>query len=162
MFSPDVSLASHPQIRSKRSRRQGSEESIKLPQAKKRRSALRKDTFEPLQDTIIPTEASIHEDAAVQANGHAPEDKASTNGASTRSTELALRGGKKPEKRSERGDGPFVLVRIHLRWMKIGRKLMISQSSNDYYSVAQLPALPEQIRSHSSSMNHCSVSQKQN
>ena len=112
MFSPDVSLPSHPhQLRSKRSRRQGSEESIKLPQAKKRRSALRKDTFDPPDNVAATDDPALQANATERTNGHAREDKAPTNATPIRSTELTLRGGKKTEKRSDRGDGPFILVR---------------------------------------------------
>lgn len=93
---------------------------------------MRKDTFEPpVEAPILPPTPSA-DNSAPGVNGRAVEEQTTSTGTTSRPTELTLRGGKKPEKRSDKSDGPFLL------------------SSNEYYSVAQLPALPEQIRSHSS------------
>ena len=128
MFSPDA--ASTHSLRPKRTRHAaGNDDSVKLPQAKRKRSALRRDTFEPL------AEASVNEIAGRQnaeslrkTNGHAPESKTTSTRPATQSKELTLRGGKKTDKRSERGATSLLL------------------SSNDFYTVSQLPALPEPIR----------------
>ena len=111
MFSPDVSLPSTAHhLRPKRSRRQGSDESVKLPLAKKRRSALRKDTFEPLKDGPEDRETGSAPNGNPRSMGQTSEDKPSTAVASARPTELTFRGGKKAEKRLERQDESFVLV----------------------------------------------------
>ncbi|KAL2423333.1 Nucleoporin [Exophiala dermatitidis] len=119
MFSPE---ASRPQsLRPKRTRQAaGQDDSVKLPQAKRKRSALRKDTFEPL------TEASINEVAGRETNnekGHENTTQASTV------RDLALRGGKKHEKRATGSSNAALIL-----------------SNNEFYTVAQLPALPDQIR----------------
>ncbi|RMZ82729.1 hypothetical protein DV738_g1501, partial [Chaetothyriales sp. CBS 135597] len=131
MFSPDVASHSH-SLRPKRTRpAAGTDDNVSLPLAKRKRSALRRDTFEPL------TEASVKDVAAQPA---APSFTKARDATETRAAEaqpsvasapsrdLALRGGKKAEKRSERGAASLLL------------------SSNDFYTVSQLPALPDQIR----------------
>ena len=128
MFSADTPNHTH-SLRPKRTRQAaGSDDSVKLPQAKRKRSALRRDTFEPL------TEASINEvagrgQADAKTNGHPVEGKGAVAAASAQSTELTIRNGKKTDKRADRGTGGLLLA------------------SNDFYNVSQLPSLPEQIRS---------------
>lgn len=134
MFSPETS---RPQsLRPKRTRQAtGQDDSIKLPQAKRKRSALRKDTFEPL------TEASINEVAGRDVN----DEKSHGNtipAASTR--ELTLRGAKKSEKRSERANG--------------AANAALTLSNNEFYTVSQLPALPDQIRNRPSIPYSCVLS----
>ncbi|KAJ9609584.1 hypothetical protein H2200_005911 [Cladophialophora chaetospira] len=133
MFSADTSRRES--LRPKRTRQAaGPEDSIKLPQAKRKRSALRRDTFEPL------TEASINEVAGrdvveSKSNGHAIE--------SAPAKELTLRGAKKTEKRSDRASNTNVGLTL---------------SSNDFYTVAQLPALPDQIRNQPTVPYTCVIS----
>ena len=128
MFSADTPNHTH-SLRPKRTRQAaGSDDSIKLPQAKRKRSALGRDTFEPL------TEASINEvagrgQADAKTNGHPVEGKGAVTAASAQSTELTIRNGKKTDKRADRGTGGLLLA------------------SNDFYNVSQLPSLPDQIRS---------------
>src|SRR6202000_326933 len=92
MFSADASRRES--LRPKRARQAaGPEDSIKLPQAKRKRSALRRDTFEPLTDASI-NEVAGRDVVERKSNGHAV--------AAAPPRELTLRGAKKPEKRSER------------------------------------------------------------
>ena len=140
MFSPDATTHSH-SLRPKRNRQAaGSDDSIKLPQAKRKRSALRRDTFvEPL------IEASLNEVAGrgngdLTANGHIPDGKAVSAAPAAQLKELSIRGSKKTDKRSERGPGTLTLA------------------SNDFYNVSQLPSLPDQIRSRPSVPYTCLLS----
>jgi hypothetical protein len=113
MFSPDAAPTPHTHsLRPKRARQTGSEDSIKLPRAKKQRSALRRDTFEPPTDANLAEVASGDGDRP-SMNGHLGEVKHSTNGAPEPGRQLTLRGGKKADKRSERGHGTVLLVRRH-------------------------------------------------
>ncbi|EXJ85234.1 hypothetical protein A1O3_05909 [Capronia epimyces CBS 606.96] len=122
MFSPETSRLQS--LRPKRSRPSaGQDDSIKLPQAKRKRSALRKDTFEPL------AEASINEVAGRETTDEKTHDH-TVPVVPTR--ELTLRGTKRPEKRSERATG--------------SPNSGLVLSNNEFYTVAQLPALPDQIR----------------
>ncbi|EXJ58347.1 hypothetical protein A1O7_05772 [Cladophialophora yegresii CBS 114405] len=133
MFSTDASRRES--LRPKRTRpAAGSEDSIKLPQAKRKRSALRRDTFEPL------TEASLNEVAGrdvveEKSNGYAV--------AAAPSQELTLRGAKKAEKRSERA---------------ANTNAGLTLSSNDFYTVTQLPALPDLIRNQPGIPYSCTIS----
>ncbi|KAK4939610.1 hypothetical protein LTR10_020110 [Elasticomyces elasticus] len=134
MFSPDASRIQS--LRPKRTRQtSGPEDSIKLPQAKRKRSALRRDTFEPLAEASL-NEIAGREAADEKTNGHL------TQAVQTR--ELTLRGSKKPEKRSERTAGL--------------NNAALTLASNDFYTVAQLPSLPEQIKNHPSIPYSCVIS----
>jgi hypothetical protein len=109
MFSTETPPPSHGHsLRPKRSRRAGSDDSIKLPQAKRRRSALRRDTFEPLND-ISPNEVAVSANGSL-TDGHAPADTSEFDGAFSASKELTLRAAKKVDKRNERGSGTLTLV----------------------------------------------------
>lgn len=134
MFSPDPSRTQS--LRPKRTRpAAGPEDSIKLPQAKRKRSALRRDTFEPL------AEASLNE--VVQREG--VEEKSNGSAAPIAPTkELTLRGAKKTDKRSERAAA--------------SSNAGLTLSSNDFYTVAQLPSLPDQIRNRPTIPYSCVVS----
>ncbi|RMZ83877.1 hypothetical protein DV737_g1446, partial [Chaetothyriales sp. CBS 132003] len=135
MFSPDVASNSHSH-RPKRTRHAtGTDDIVSLPLAKRKRSALRRDTFEPLNEASVneivgrPAAESSKPPRDVTETA-APEPQPSIPSVpSVPSRELTLRGGKKAEKRSERGAASLLL------------------SSNDFYTVSQLPALPDQIRS---------------
>ncbi|KAK5212508.1 hypothetical protein LTR47_009833 [Exophiala xenobiotica] len=133
MFSPDASRIQS--LRPKRTRASGSEDSIKLPQAKRKRSALRRDTFEPLAEASL-NEIARREAVDEKSNGHVTP--------SAHSKELTLRGAKKPEKRSDRAAGTT------------GGALTLS--NNDFYTVAQLPSLPEQIRNRPTIPYSCVIS----
>lgn len=110
MFSTESAPPSHGHsLRPKRSRRAGSDDSLKLPRAKRRRSALRRDTFEPLSD-LSPNEVSVSSNGSISMNGHAPEAKYEHDGALPAPKELTLRAAKKGEKRTERGSGAVTLV----------------------------------------------------
>ena len=110
MFSPEAPTPSHGHsLRPKRSRQTGSDDSIKLHRAKRRRSALRKDTFEPLSD-LSPNEVAVSTNGNIAMNGHAAEDKAEHNVTLPAAKELTFRTAKKGEKRSDRGSGTMTLV----------------------------------------------------
>lgn len=112
MFSPEVAPPSHGHsLRPKRSRRTGSDDSIKLPRAKRRRSALRRDTFEPLSD-LSPNEVAVSTNRNISTNGHLPEDKSEHDVAVPAPKELTFRAAKKPEKRADRGSGTMTLVGV--------------------------------------------------
>lgn len=127
------------QTRSKRGRQSNNDDSVKLPTTKKRRSALRRDTFEPLTPSSLNEIAGQpRKDAKPNVNGYAVASQPSRSTPQPR--ELTLRGGKKTEKRSERGLG------------------LLTLSTNDFYTVSQLPALPEQIRSKPTVPYSCYIS----
>ena len=140
MFSPDATTHSH-SLRPKRNRQAASsDDSIKLPQAKRKRSALRRDTFvEPLIEASL-NEVAGRENGSTKANGHMPDSKAVSAAPATQLKELSIRGTKKADKRSERGLGTLTLA------------------SNDFYNVSQLPSLPDQIRSRPSVPYTCLLS----
>ena len=127
-------------LRSKRTRNtSGPEDSVKLPATKKRRSALRRDTFEPLTDASINELAGRAQNDS-KTNGHAIQPAHPPPRSDSQPRDLTLRGGKKTEKRSERGVGLSTL------------------STNDFYTVSQLPALPEQIRARPTVAYSCVIS----
>jgi hypothetical protein len=110
MFDREESTPSHSRsLRPKRSRQVGSDEAIRPSQAKRRRSALRVDTFEPLSDRS-PNEvvAVIEEEAAT--NGHAPDGNSALDGDSTATRDLTIRTAKSAERRKERGQTAMTLV----------------------------------------------------
>lgn len=136
MFSPDPSRIQS--LRPKRTRQiTGPEDSIKLPQAKRKRSALRRDTFEPLAEASL-NEVAGREKIDEKSNGHA------TATPTAQVKELTIRGAKKPEMRSERAAG--------------SANAALTLSNNDFYTVAQLPTLPEQIRNRPSIPYSCVIS----
>lgn len=136
MDSTDASSHNH-QLRSKRVRNaSANDDSVKLPATKKRRSALRRDTFEPLAESSInelanqtATRAQSPSHADSKTNGNVvkptreipPQDMLQTR-------DLTLRGSKKTEKRSEKGTGLSALT------------------NTEFYSINHLPSLPERIR----------------
>ena len=123
MFTPDASGHTH-SLRSKRTRQAaGTEDSIKLPQAKRKRSALRRDTFEPLADASI-NELAGREKTDSKTNGHVEAKPKST---SSQGKELSYRG-PKHDRRAERERATTVLT------------------VNDFYTVSELPSLPQQVR----------------
>lgn len=142
MFSSDAANHTH-SLRSKRTRQvAGTDDSIKLPQAKRKRSALRRDTFvEPLTEASLD-EIADRETAQPKINGNTSDPKParsiSSNG--TMHQSLSIRGSKKSDKRSERGLGALTLA------------------SNDFYTVSQLPALPDPVRNRPSVPYTCVIS----
>ncbi len=132
MFSADASRRES--LRPKRTRQAaGPEDSIKLPQAKRKRSALRRDTFEPLTDASI-NEVAGHDVVEGKSNGHAV--------ATAPARELTFRGAKKADKRDRAAN----------------TNLGLTLSSNDFYTVAQLPALPDKIRNQPTVPYSCIIS----
>ncbi|KIW95517.1 uncharacterized protein Z519_04102 [Cladophialophora bantiana CBS 173.52] len=133
MFSTDTSRTQS--LRPKRARQAaGPEDSLKLPQAKRKRSALRRDTFEPLTETSIG-------DVAGRDVGEGKSNVHAVTVVPTR--ELTLRGAKKAEKRADRATNTNAGLTL---------------SRNDFYTVAQLPALPDQIRNRPSIQYSCVIS----
>ena len=132
MFSTDASRRES--LRPKRTRQATGPDSIKLPQAKRKRSALRRDTFEPLAHASI-NEVAGRDLVEAKSNGHTISN--------TASKELTLRVAKKPEKRSERATTT---------------NSGLTLSSNDFYTVSQLPALPDQIRNQPQLPYSCVIS----
>jgi nuclear pore complex protein Nup133 len=122
-------------LRPKRTRQAaGSEDSIKLPQAKRKRSALRRDTFEPLAEASI-NEVAGRDIVEGRSNGHPV--------VLTQSKELTFRGSKKVDKRVERSTTANAGLTL---------------SNNDFYTVSQLPALPDQIRNRPTIPYTCVIS----
>ncbi|KIY00964.1 uncharacterized protein Z520_03630 [Fonsecaea multimorphosa CBS 102226] len=133
MFSTDTSRSQS--LRPKRTRQAaGTDDSLKLPQAKRKRSALRRDTFEPLTESSIGDGAG-REVVDGKSNGTA------VPAAPTK--ELTLRGTKKAEKRADRATSTNAGLTL---------------SKNDFYTVAQLPALPDQIRNRPTIQYSCVIS----
>ena len=100
-------------LRSKRSRQAGPDDSVKLPKAKRRRSALRKDTFEPL-GTLNPNEVAARPDDHTLPNGFNSENKLEDpppqNGVGTFTKDLSVRSAQKLKKRGERSGDALKLV----------------------------------------------------
>lgn len=140
MFSPDTSAHTH-SLRPKRTRQAaGNDDSVKLPHAKRKRSALRRDTFvEPLAEASL-NEIAGRQSVGTKRNGHTQEDTAVAAVSPMQARELSIRGVKKADKRSERGTGALTLT------------------SNDFYNVSQLPSLPDQIRNRPSLSYTCLLS----
>ncbi|ETN46114.1 uncharacterized protein HMPREF1541_00298 [Cyphellophora europaea CBS 101466] len=124
MFSPEAAGHTH-LLRSKRTRQAaGTEDSIKLPQAKRKRSALRRDTFEPLADASI-NELAGQAKSTAKPNGHA--DTSTSKPVALQPKELSYRGPKN-ERRADRERATTTLT------------------NNDFYTVSELPSLPQQVR----------------
>lgn len=107
MFSTNAPVqTSQPPLRSSRRRqRNGSDDSVKLPKAKRQRSALRKDTFEPVGSPRSEDIAEAqHPDYAVNLS------TLDTEAVNADLKELSIRGPKKSEKRPDRSDGTVILV----------------------------------------------------
>lgn len=128
MFSAEPPSHTH-SLRPKRSRQAASDDSIKFPQAKRKRSALRRDTFEPLANASLNEIAGrSNGETAPTTNGHTISPEKEATPSTIESRPLTLRGGKKADRRLDRAGGALTL------------------SSNDFYNVTQLPALPDRIR----------------
>ncbi|KAE8144623.1 Non-repetitive/WGA-negative nucleoporin C-terminal-domain-containing protein [Aspergillus avenaceus] len=125
MFVPKAALSSTTSLRNPRRRqRTSSDESVKPPNAKRQRSALRQgscdlrtndlgDNQEPSSQLIPATLNNI--------NSTAPENVILQDN-------MPIRGPKRTEREDDYSDGTLVL------------------SKTDFYSVVQLPTLPDQIR----------------
>jgi hypothetical protein len=98
MFAPDATVRSAvSSLRNPRRRqRTNSDESVKLPKAKRQRSVLGEDSFGLRAFTASEQESSVDADPNTYTAGIAQKD-------------LALRGPKRPEKRTE-SDGIVTLV----------------------------------------------------
>lgn len=130
MFSPDAVLQpSSNGARPKRTRRAGSEDSVKLPQAKKRRSALRKDTFEPPSNALIDNTPKIA-NGHPSANGHTPEERNHKNGGLQETKEITIRGTRKHEKRGEKAAGVITLV-SYTKQRALSHRIMYSNTGTD-------------------------------
>lgn len=97
-------------LRPKRSRQVGSDEAIRPPQAKRRRSALRTDTFEPLSDRS-PNEAAAVIEEEMTTDRPVARDMLALEGDGTANMKgLTIRTAKSTEKRRERGRTAMTLV----------------------------------------------------
>ncbi|KAL1848972.1 hypothetical protein Plec18170_007631 [Paecilomyces lecythidis] len=98
MFAPDATVRSAvSSLRNPRRRqRTNSDESVKLPKAKRQRSVLGEDTLGPRPFTASEQESSVDADSSAYKAGSVVQK------------DLALRGPKRPDKRNE-GDGIVVL-----------------------------------------------------
>lgn len=110
MFSPDASTHAGPpsQRNPRRRQRTQSDDSFGIrPPAKRVRTPIAHDTFEPVSDQ----QTNGHATESLVANGHAASGRV-TRDASSDTTSLAYRVGKKQEreKRGGHGDGSTVLV----------------------------------------------------
>ncbi|OJD17859.1 hypothetical protein AJ78_02100 [Emergomyces pasteurianus Ep9510] len=106
----------------RRRQRNSAEESVKPPKAKRQRSTLRQDGREAAVTTRQHGEEQplqIEQPVSEQVSGRA---------GTMMMNDLALRGPRKLEKRGDYADGTITL------------------SSNDFYAVAHLPSLPEEIK----------------
>ncbi|KKZ61818.1 hypothetical protein EMCG_03674 [[Emmonsia] crescens] len=120
MFSSNVAYSSVAALRNPRRRQRNSaEESVKPPKAKRQRSTLRQDGREP-------SVAKHHGEEQPLQNEEPVSEEVSSRAVIM--NDLTLRGPRKQEKRGDHADGTITL------------------SSNDFYSVAHLPSLPEQIK----------------
>ena len=114
MFSTEAPPPLHGHsLRPKRSRHAGSDDSIKLPRAKRQRSALRRDTFEPLGD-LSPNEVAVSANGNALINDQAAEDQYEHDSAFSVARELTLRAARMAEKTPERGNETTTLVIMSL------------------------------------------------
>ncbi|PGH17009.1 hypothetical protein AJ79_01393 [Helicocarpus griseus UAMH5409] len=128
MFSSNA--ASHSSVaalRNPRRRQRTSDESVKPPKAKRQRSTLRQGTGEAALAKHHGDELPLQSEESMQDEAE-KVSSASGNHRAVVMNELALRGPRKQEKRGDHVDGTITL------------------SSNDFYTVAHLPSLPEQIK----------------
>lgn len=125
-------------LRSKRTRNTSTpdDSARRQPPAKKRRSALRRDTFEPVNGSTV-NELADQALSGTPANGSVTQPN-QQHDAEVRA--LAFRGGKKNEKRIEKNVG------------------LLTLSDTDFYTVSQLPALPDQIRDRPTTPYSCVIS----
>ncbi|KAL2371080.1 hypothetical protein RJ035_005004 [Blastomyces gilchristii] len=124
MFSSNV--AAHTSVailrNPRRRQRNTADESVKPPKAKRQRSTLRQNVRE--SESAV---AKNHgEEQSLQNGESLPEEVPPSRPVIM--NELALRGPRKQDKRGDHADGTITL------------------SSNDFYNVAHLPSVPEQIK----------------
>lgn len=106
MFSPEATLQPAASTRGNRRRKQR-DESLQLPKAKRQRSALKQDTFQPLENVNI-NELGGPVDGDVGIHSPMPEEKAQSNGAGT-TKQLSLRGRNEADRGDSR-EGAVALV----------------------------------------------------
>jgi nuclear pore complex protein Nup133 len=137
MFSFDSA-----QQNSRRRHRASSDDSLKLPKAKRQRSVLRQDAFEPsLQAAFKPAQESQRALLSMQSDNDSSENLSQR--------QITIRGPKIETTPSESVDGTVILVSLYpnVKWLLSQLNNFLSnQSRNDYYVVSQLPSLPDQIR----------------
>ncbi|KAL1983543.1 hypothetical protein VTN96DRAFT_10203 [Rasamsonia emersonii] len=125
MFAPDVTAHTTSSLRNPRRRqRTSSDDSVKFPKAKRQRSALRQDTFDPPDVATLGDGEHVSESSQQSAS---VEESGITSSEDVFQRQLTLRGPKKTEKSGDNVDGTVILSR------------------NDYYIVSQLPSLPDQF-----------------
>ncbi|KLJ11057.1 hypothetical protein EMPG_13664 [Blastomyces silverae] len=111
----------------RRRQRNTADESVKPPKAKRQRSTLRQNGGESAVARSHGEEQSLQNEESV------PEEVPPSRPVIM--NELALRGPRKQDKRGDHADGTITL------------------SSNDFYTVAHLPSLPEQIKDNPGARN---------
>ncbi|KAL1998440.1 hypothetical protein VTN02DRAFT_6182 [Thermoascus thermophilus] len=128
MFAPDAAVHSVSSLRNPRRRqRTNSDDSVKYPKAKRQRSLLREDTFEPPR--CSGTECDGYKQSCEAQTSAAPASSSIVSEDNIiAQKQLVLRGPKKADKQGDHTNGTVIL------------------SKNDYYIVSQLPSLPDQIR----------------
>lgn len=146
MFSTESAHATSLSLRNPRRRqRTSSDESVKPPKAKRQRSGLRHDTFDAPDGVQVDHRVNQATDELLPGHG----ESSGVNGGTT-TKELALRGGRKDQS-GDRADGTLILVRIQTFYLISSYSLEANfsccqQSSNDHFTISNLPALPDQIR----------------
>ena len=135
---------------SRRRQRTSSGESVQQPKAKRQRSI--QDNIEvPLGNDQIERD-SRHESLELRTPG--PTDETRTEGTVKEGPpkHIAIRGPKKLDKREDGNgsDGTVVLVRFpassYLPKSQLSTDNLHKKSRTNFYTVSQLPALPDQIR----------------
>ncbi|OOF97701.1 hypothetical protein ASPCADRAFT_204979 [Aspergillus carbonarius ITEM 5010] len=127
MFVPKAHPSTASLRNPRRRQRTNSDESPKAPSAKRQRSALRQDVLElsskPLAEQHIQLELQERPPSTSLEEDHAVSENANVH------RSIPIRGAKRPENREDGGDGTVVL------------------SKTEFYTVTQLPTLPDQILS---------------
>jgi nuclear pore complex protein Nup133 len=145
MFAPDAATHLSSSTRNPRRRQRPSlDDSIQPPRAKRQRSVLRQDTFEP---TIITSSSLTKQSTDIEHKSPSPLQSRSTSLADGLEAHLAFRGPKNIEQSSSKKDGTVVIVGA---LCPIDSSILtflfsVPQSRNDHYTVSQLPSVPDQF-----------------
>lgn len=108
MFAPDVTAHTTSSLRNPRRRqRTSSDDSVKFPKAKRQRSALRQDTFDPPDVATLGDGEHVSESSQQSAS---VEESGITSSEDVFQRQLTLRGPKKTEKSGDNVDGTVILV----------------------------------------------------
>lgn len=108
MFAPDVIAHSTSSLRNPRRRqRTSSDDSVKLPKAKRQRSVLRQDTFDPPDIAALRDGERVSQPSQQSAS---VEESSITSNEDVFQRQLTIRGPKKTEKSGDSVDGTVILV----------------------------------------------------